>query len=80
VLSAEPCQVYLRREFQDQRQGLLWLRGWVWLLIPAIAASWWGGRLGLLPFVATGLTVAFVSFPFAHHANKVGGWLQELES
>ena len=80
ITRTEPCLVYLRREFQYKRQGLLWLRNWVLLLLPAILASWWGGRLGPLPFVATSLTVAFVSFAFTHHANKVRRWLQELEA
>jgi hypothetical protein len=51
--SAEPCLVYPRREFQNKRQGLLWLRGWVWLLIPAVAASWRGGSIGPIRFIAT---------------------------
>jgi hypothetical protein len=79
ITPTEPCLVYLRREFQYKRQGLLWLRGRVWLLIPAIAASWWGGRTGAVPFIVTAVMLAFASFAFSHHANKVGRWLQELE-
>ncbi len=43
MVPGEPCVHFLRREFEGKRQGSLWLRRFVVLLIPAILASWWGG-------------------------------------
>lgn len=41
--ATETCASYLRREFESKRSGFLEIRKWVFLLIPAILASWWGG-------------------------------------
>jgi len=43
MLPTEPCVHFLRREFEGKRRGLLWVRGCLLLLIPAVLASWWGG-------------------------------------
>jgi hypothetical protein len=43
IAPAEPCLDFLRREFEAKRRGLLWVRGCVLLLIPAVLVSWWGG-------------------------------------
>jgi len=43
MVPGEPCVQFLRREFEGKRQGSIWLRRFVLLLIPAVLASWWGG-------------------------------------
>jgi hypothetical protein len=43
ISPVEPCLDFLRREFEGKRRGLLWVRGCVLLLIPAVMFSWWGG-------------------------------------
>jgi hypothetical protein len=42
LVPAEPCAHFLRREFEAKRKGLLCVRTWLLLLIPAVVASWWG--------------------------------------
>ena len=39
----EPCANFLEREFETRRNGYLGLRRALFLLIPGIAATWWGG-------------------------------------
>jgi len=39
---AEPCVLFLRRGFEAQRQGLLWLRRLVLLMVPGVLALRWG--------------------------------------
>jgi hypothetical protein len=40
---AEPCAQFLRRMFERKRQWAREMRWAVWLLAPAVLASWWGG-------------------------------------
>jgi hypothetical protein len=41
----EPCANFLEREFETRRDGYLGLRRALFLLIPGIAATWWGVKL-----------------------------------
>ena len=41
---AEPCVLFLRRGFEAQRQGLLWLRRLVLLMVPGVLPC--GGEVG----------------------------------
>jgi hypothetical protein len=43
IRPAETCVQFLRREFESEREGLLWIRWLALLLFPAIVVSWWGG-------------------------------------
>ena len=43
IAANEPCASFLEREFEGKRDGMLNLRRALFLLIPGIAASWWGG-------------------------------------
>jgi hypothetical protein len=39
----EPCVVFLRRELEGKRRGLLRIRLGILLLFPGILSAWWGG-------------------------------------
>lgn len=39
----EPCAHFLEREFENKRRGFLAIRGRLFLFIPGIAATCWGG-------------------------------------
>jgi hypothetical protein len=41
--ASEPCARFLERQHEERRRGYLWIRRRLFLLIPALAASWWGG-------------------------------------
>lgn len=58
---AEPCLDYLRREFDQKRRGLLWVRGCVLLLAPAVLVSWWGGAG--FPGQSIGHSISLVAGP-----------------
>ena len=41
--ASESCASFLRRSFEDKRVGFLGIRRYLFLLIPPILVSWWGG-------------------------------------
>jgi hypothetical protein len=41
--AAANCASFLRHEFEGKRMGLLEIRRYMFLLVPSILASWWGG-------------------------------------
>ena len=41
--AGEPCAQFLARQHEERRDGYLRIRGRLFLFIPGIAASWWGG-------------------------------------
>jgi hypothetical protein len=57
IRTGEPCANFLEREFENKRRGFLAIRRGLFLLIPGIAVTCWGGgpvarakALGLDPF------------------------------
>jgi hypothetical protein len=43
IRASEPCASFLQREYDGSRNTLLQVRRGIFLVLPAIAASWWGG-------------------------------------
>jgi hypothetical protein len=43
VGASEPCVHFLARQYEERRCGYLRIRRRLFLFIPGIAASWWGG-------------------------------------
>jgi len=41
--ASEPCAQFLARQHEERRRGYLRIRHRLFLLIPGIVASWWGG-------------------------------------
>jgi hypothetical protein len=41
--ASEPCAHFLESQHEERRRGYLWIRRRLFLLIPAMVASWWGG-------------------------------------
>jgi hypothetical protein len=41
--ASEPCAQFLARQHEERQRGYLRVRRRLFLLIPGIAASWWGG-------------------------------------
>jgi len=41
--AGEPCTVFLTRHHDERRRGYLRIRGRLFLFLPGIGASWWGG-------------------------------------
>jgi hypothetical protein len=41
--ASEPCARFLERQHEERRRGYLWIRRRLFLLVPAMVASWWGG-------------------------------------
>jgi hypothetical protein len=41
--ASEPCAQFLARQHEERRRGYLRIRDRLFLIIPGIAASWWGG-------------------------------------
>jgi hypothetical protein len=41
--ASEPCAQFLVRQHEERRRGYLYIRRRLFLLIPGIVASWWGG-------------------------------------
>jgi hypothetical protein len=41
--ASEPCALYLARQHEETQRGYLRIRRRLFLLIPGIVASWWGG-------------------------------------
>lgn len=52
--ASEPCAQFLVRQHEERQRGYLRIRSRVFLLIPGILASWWGGA-GLAAAKARGL-------------------------
>jgi hypothetical protein len=52
--ASEPCAQFLVRQHEERQRGYLRIRSRVFLLIPGILASWWGG-VGLAAAKARGL-------------------------
>lgn len=66
----EPCAHFLEREFEDKRRGFLAIRWGLFLLLPGIAASCWGGGAGPGPFLLVVVVLAVVWVAFGMAANK----------
>jgi hypothetical protein len=63
IAPQEPCMLYLRRELQGKRRGLLSIRHGILLLVPGIAATCYGGlRLWALAVLLPMLAVCWFSF------------------
>ena len=43
IRASEPCASFLQREYDGSRNTLLQVRRAILLVLPSIAASWWGG-------------------------------------
>jgi hypothetical protein len=43
IRASEPCASFLQREYDGSRNTLLQVRRAILLVLPALAASWWGG-------------------------------------
>jgi hypothetical protein len=43
--ASEPCAQFLARQHEERQRGYLRIRSRLFLLIPGILASWWGGGL-----------------------------------
>lgn len=43
--ASQPCAQFLAREHEERQRGYLRIRSRLFLLIPGILASWWGGGL-----------------------------------
>ena len=41
--ATESCASFLRRQFEAKRGGFLAVRSYLFLMIPGLVASWWGG-------------------------------------
>lgn len=48
--TSEPCAQFLAKQHEERRRGYLHIRRRLFLFIPGIVASWWGGG----PFTAAG--------------------------
>jgi uncharacterized membrane protein YccC len=64
----QPCAEFLARQHEERERGYLRIRGRLFLLIPGIAASWWGGPAWLL--VLTLAALILVWFAFGKAAKK----------
>lgn len=66
--ATESCATFLRREFESKRSGFLEIRRYMFLLIPPILASWWGGgpaiRLRALGVYPSSRLYEFASGPW----------------
>ncbi|HLJ51381.1 MAG TPA: hypothetical protein VKU01_35485 [Bryobacteraceae bacterium] len=77
----EPGVDYLRRVFEGKIQGMRWIRQCMLLLIPAVAAAWWGrgaARANPVPFIVLSVFVAFCWFAFWHEGRRFERELQKL--
>jgi hypothetical protein len=84
MATEEPCVVFLRRELQGKRRGLVRIQQGILLLVPGILAVWWGGgslpRLaaGPAPFIMALIMLAFCWFSFWTQTRKVDREIERL--
>ena len=66
--ATETCANFLLNEFESKRRGFLTIRKYLFLLIPPILASWWGGgraiRLSALGVPPSSRLYEFASGPW----------------
>ena len=77
----EPGVEFLRRVFEGKIRGLRRVRHCMLLLIPAVAAAWWGRgamRANPAPFIVVGVCIAFCWFAFWHEGRRFECELQKL--
>lgn len=82
--ASEPCAHFLQRQHEERRLGYLRIRRRVFLLIPGMAASWWGGGLRNgnhrpLLFIIAGAVLVLDWFLFGKAAEKAARDRQEIE-
>lgn len=70
--ASEPCAQFLVRQHEERQRGYLRIRSRLFLLIPGILASWWGGA-GLAAAKARGLEPSSWFYHFL-----AGPWLFAL--
>jgi hypothetical protein len=70
--SSEPCASFLARQYEERRAGYRRIRNRLFLLIPGMAATWWGRRLEAGPwlFVFCGAALVLVWLAFGKAAEK----------
>lgn len=72
--ASEPCAQFLARQHEERQRGYLRIRRRLFLFIPGIVASWWGGGLlflgGPWPFIITVVALVLVWFAFGKAAEK----------
>jgi hypothetical protein len=79
MAAEEPCAVFLRRELQGKRRGLVRIERGILLLVPGIAATCWGGlRLRALAVLLPML--AFCWFSFWTQTRKVDREIDRLRA
>lgn len=75
--ASEPCAQFLERQHEERRRGYLRMRRRLFLFIPGMVASWWGGgpllaakAHGTWLFLITGMALVLIWFAFGKAAEK----------
>jgi len=66
----EPCAQFLERQHEERRLGYMHLRRRLFLFLPGIAMSWWGGGARPWLFVVVLMALALAWLGFGRAAEK----------
>lgn len=79
---SEPCARFLERQHEERRRDYLHIQRRLFLLIPGMAACWWGRSAlaapGLWLFVSTGAGLVLVWLAFGKAAEKAARDREEV--